>query len=229
MDEIAKTNSSLVPASDDGFEIAANEAAGDGLIEGDVIKYVDGAYRRGKDKAAMDPHEEFVAVGTKRAWTKWVEGTRERVIIQQPDVRYPDRDELDDLDKEKWPLGLAGTPTDPWVDARYVTLMNPKTARVDTFITRSMGGARGVIELSKAIARCRSAVPGAPPVVKLATAPWPTRYGLKSRPRFEVIRWVGGNVSGNAATVSTPQGPNLSPAGAAAKTIDAELDDEIPF
>jgi hypothetical protein len=204
----------------DGWGDAAAEA-GERVIKGTLLKFGDWRWSRGKEAASVEDGTRLVAVGTGRAWVKWVSGKPVEYRMGQPGKPMPEREELGDLDKMAWELGPDGiTPRDPWQNTRFVYLVDPQTAEAFTFSTQSVGGRSAVNDLGDQIQRMRIAHPGAVPVVELTAAPWATRYGQKSRPLFKVVGWRHGQ---SDAPVQLENKPAAKPRVAEA------IDDEIPF
>src|SRR5215470_5022688 len=128
---------------------------------------------------------------------------------------HPYRAALDTNDPNEWPAGLDGKPTDPWKDTRYLFLVGDQAEQY-TFITSTIGGLRAISDLKDQIALYRRVHPGACPVIELATADMPTRFGPKARPAFKVVGWHEPQANGAAK----PLPPTLS--------AGEVLDDEIP-
>jgi len=130
--------------------------------------------------------------------------------------RPPEREDLGDLDQDKWPEGLDGSPADPWVLQYLLPLEHMPSGELVVFVTSSIGGRRSVADLCSAYAKRKGKKPDCgQPIIKLATAEMPTRrYGKVLRPYFEIIGWhdaAGGD--------ETPP----------AVESEDEFADEIPF
>jgi hypothetical protein len=211
------TMTTTVPA--DGFAVAEKRG---NLIRGKLVKFSGERNVYLADKVVELPAAtEYVAVDVVTAWIKWgVDGKPEHRITE-PGQRHPDRDELGNQDQDQWPIGIGGKPADPWRDTRYLFLINPMTGDELTFVTESYGGRRGVGDLKTSIMNVRSAKPGALPVVKLASVPWPTQWGTRLRPHFEIVGWKGSAVE--------QQPPPVKRIAAPPTASLSDLDDEIPF
>src|SRR5262245_48953245 len=70
-------------------------------------------------------------------------------------------------------------------------LVDQVTGEDYTFSTSSIGGRRAVEDLCRQIRNIRTSHPRACPVVELKTEKMKTRFGLKPKPKFQVISWVG--------------------------------------
>jgi hypothetical protein len=68
-------------------------------------------------------------------------------------------------------------------------LIHPLTGAEYVFISDSAGGRIAIGQLKEQIRNIRFAQPNAVPLVKLGSAPFKTRYGVKERPNFEVVEW----------------------------------------
>jgi hypothetical protein len=171
----------------DGFDEVPRE--GTGIIQGDILQYLDGHYVIGKTEPADG--REFAVMGVMTLWTKWVANQAEHRITE-PGHYHPERDELGDLDQTKWELGLDGRPKDPWQDTRHLFLVDPETGQEATFITPSAGGRKAVGDLASQIRNVRRGNPGAIAVIRLESTTWKTRFGIKPRPSLKVIGWKQG-------------------------------------
>jgi len=88
-----------------------------------------------------------------------------------------------------------------------------------TYSTSSSGGRTAVINLADQITRMRElGRVGAQPVVELGAEKMPTRFGMKSRPVFKIIKWYGGGENGGGPKEIAP--PSLS---------EEMNGDEVPF
>jgi hypothetical protein len=174
--------------ADDGFGVP--EKASSSSIIGTMVKFTDGQFIEGKDKP-LPIGTRLVAKATITAWVHWKDNKPVEHRITQTGQHHPDREELPDLDEAQWPPGLNGEPNDPWKDTRYLHLIDQQTGADYTFITDSIGGKRGVADLKNQIANVRSSHPGAVPVIALGSTPWKTKFGIRQRPQFHVVDWIG--------------------------------------
>jgi hypothetical protein len=174
--------------ADDGFGV--QEKASSSSIIGTMVKFVDNQFIEGKDKP-LPIGTRLVAKATITAWVHWKDNKPVEHRITQTGQHHPDRGELPDLDETKWPPGLSSEPNDPWKDTRYLHLVDQQSGADYTFVTDSIGGKRGVADLKNQIANVRSSHPGAVPVVALGSTPWKTKFGIRHRPQFHVVGWIG--------------------------------------
>jgi hypothetical protein len=205
MSTAVSTANSNIPTSD-GFDI--EETGGSSIISGQMLKFKDSDWLAG---------EEFLPQGTRLtvmamtfAWVRWQDGRPEHRITQ-PGELHPQRQSLPDQDRDEWPLGLDGEKTDPWLDSRYVYMIDDKNAASFTFVTHSFGGRLACGELKTQIRTYRITHPRAVPIVELSKMPMKTKYGLKPRPLFKVTGW------------------HIPAAQEAASVIKDDLDDRIPW
>jgi hypothetical protein len=242
MNELTRINNHDVTpyGADDGWD--AVPASDGGIIHGDLVRFTDGHFPINKSSEPADGREMAV-VGVVTLWIKWV-GNKPDHRVTQPGQRHPDRDELGDLDPEAWQAGLDGKPKDPLEDSRYLYLVDPYTGEELTFTTASAGGRKAIADLKNQIANVRHAHPAAIPIVRLESGTWKTRFGPKPKPLFRVVGWKQSGASGELGDqVKAPRTVNNpAPADAGAtedaawsdpettkKSIEQEMDDEIPF
>ena len=184
---------SIIIPTNDGFAVQENRTGG--FIAGRILKFSEGRYRL--DKEDFNPGStELVATGMFTVWVRWQDRKPIEHKVTPDGGCHPDREELGDLDEERWELGLNGEPNDPWKDTRYLRFIDRKNGAEYTFITDALGGLRAVADLKGQIANIRSAHPGARAVVQLGSTSWKTRFGMKLRPQFHVVDWVNGAAAG---------------------------------
>jgi hypothetical protein len=195
------------------------------LLRGAIIKFNSGEFI--SEKRRLDGDETWAVTGVLALWVLWGDRAPLQYDLAKPGHGLSDRNELGHLDPERWPLGLDGRPQDPWRDSRYVYLVNTRSAADATFTTDTIGGRRGVSELRNSIANVRLAQPGAIPIVKLISLPMPTKFGIKTRPGFEVLDW---KVPDRIVPIPNRAPVIMQPAQASLpQPSQPDLDDEIPF
>jgi hypothetical protein len=225
-------NAALVPA-DDGFADAATEENSN-LLRGSHLKFVDWHYYKdGSETPLQTEGLHLLAIGTAAAMQRWENGKVVQTIIRQPGKELPDRDDLGFLDRATWEHDGRGEPSDPWANTRFLYLVDPRTAEMITFTTKSYGGRGAVSNLSSQIARMRS-LRGANvrPLIELGAAPMPTKFGPKSKPAFIIIRWFdGGDNGASPPKVTNGGGADALKLVAEVKepALKEEMEDEIPF
>jgi hypothetical protein len=144
------------------------------------------------------------------AWVNWQGGRPVEYRVRRPGQALPAREELGDLNESQWEVGPDARPRDPWQNCRFVHLIHPQTAAAFTYSTSSYGGRDAVTTLADQIGRMRLAHPAAVPLVELGAAEMPTKYGIKSRPIFKVIRWSISGASTNYSACRKPASPRGS-------------------
>jgi len=209
-----------LPANnDDGWEDTAAELESQ-FIRGTLLKFADWRWSKGKDGDEVEKGTQFLATGTVAAWVKWWDGKPVQHIKREPGRVLPDLDEMPDRDQSLWQLGPDGKLRDPWQNTRYVYLLDPISMEVLTFSTSSLGGRAAAINLADQIKRMRGlGRASALPVVELGAEKMPTRFGMKSRPVFKIVKWYGGESANGGG-----------PKEIAPPSLEEEMNgDEIPF
>src|SRR5215470_10242573 len=213
------TRQQLPANRDDGWTDTAAEMDSQ-FIRGTLLKFADWRWTKGKDGIEVEKGTQLVALETAAAWVKWWDNKPVRPYVKrEPGKKLPDREELGDLDESLWQLGPDGKPRDPWQNTRFVYLLDPISMEVLTFSTSSGGGRSAVVNLADQIKRMRElGRANALPVVELGAAPMPTKFGLKSKPVFKIVKWFsGGNENGGGPKEIAPP------------SLQEEMNDDIPF
>jgi hypothetical protein len=141
---------------------------------------------------------------------------------EPPDVRIdlvfggnpPERETLGDIDASQWAVSdMTGKPEDPWREVYLVPLESVETGEIFVFQTMSKTGLRAASNLLRQATRMAAKAPDQLPVIKLRAGGYDDRrFGWVKVPAFE---FVGRAPKSNIA--------------AAATSVAANLDDEIPF
>jgi hypothetical protein len=141
---------------------------------------------------------------------------------QRPDMRIdlifggnpPKRDELGDNDPSQWPISdMTGRPEDPWQEVMMVPLEHIDSGEIYIFQTGSVTGLRAVSNLLRQASRLAAKDADSLPVIKLRVGGFEHRkYGWVKVPAFE---FIGKAPKSNIA--------------AAATTVSADLNDEVPW
>ena len=215
------SNDLTTTGNDDGWADAAAEQEAK-AIRGTLLKFSDWRWSKGKESTKVEDGTQLVALQTRAAWVEWRDGKPAEYRFRVTGKPYPEREELGNTDKSKWPLGPDKNPKDPWQNTRFVYLIDPLTAEVFTFSTSSWGGRDAVTDLAAAISRVRAARPNAVPLVELQAQPHQTKFGRKSKPFFKVIEWRGDDL------VQAPPAPKQLSALTVAGAENA-FSDEIPW
>jgi hypothetical protein len=173
----------------DGFaEVAASRMATTSDIAGMILKYKrDGFYTR--DDICVPLGTRLVVRAMRGPlWEKWEGGKK---VDRREGSPLPLRRELGDLDSSKWETGPNGQKKDHWQHTDYVYLINLQTGEIFTFITSTWGGSEAAKQLAVHVETVRQNVPGALPVVELATTTKKSpKWGPVPAPLFVVKGWV---------------------------------------
>jgi hypothetical protein len=222
MNATTSNNNLAIMNADDGWGDVAAENAGR-VLRGTLLKFSDWTWSKGKEGTEVKDGTKLIALGTVRAWVKWVGGKPAKYKIPEAGRSMPEREDLGDLNEDDWEAGVDGEPKDPWQNTRFVHLVDPLSAEIFTFSTSSWGGRGAVADLAEQIQRVRYANPGAVPVVELTAHPMITKFGKKSKPCFKVVDWRKGGSLAESELQLEDQNNKKSPQQA------RDLDDEIPF
>ena len=176
-------------SSIENIETAAREDAGFEKI----LKFKKGEY---------SIQDQSIPLGTEylahtSAWTKcWIKFADGKVVERKVyrvalGEKPPGREELDDLDRDEWPEGLDGEPSDPWVYQFLLPLEIMATGEVIVFVTASRGGRTAVADLcTNYVKRAKKVANGGQPIIKLSKADMTSpRFGKVPRPLFEIVCW----------------------------------------
>lgn len=132
----------------DNFAALA-EASQASVIVGERLRFSKGLYLIGRGDGVQLPiGTELLAIGIRAAWVKFGDG---KIVDQRVGFPMCERDELGDLDQDKWPLGRDGSPADPWNNQRYLYLVDPGSGTEYTFVTSSWGGRAAVEALARQV------------------------------------------------------------------------------
>jgi hypothetical protein len=212
-------------------------------IVGDLIFFRKSVWTRGEDKKPVLPTARFACVMTElsRGYVKWfdkrtVDFRLGRIV---DGFKVPTRNELGDLDVEKWECDFNGEPRDPWVATMRLILIDMATREPVTFTTSSYGGRGALAKLCKVYDQGRCDHPDCWPVVKLEAETYNHRdFGMISKPSFVVVDWAPADsetgVKSNAQLEDEfANGPDVKakPKRAKAKTPSTSetLNDEILY
>lgn len=218
---VEKAHQAMTPAQQEAANIAA-EAAAETFQK--MIKF-----KKEGETSVYISDGEVLEIGTQMiahalAWTKtWVK-FKDKEVVERKIYRIargekcPERDELDENDPSKWPLGLNNKPSDPWV-LQYLVPLESMDGEVRIFVASSFGGRRAVSELCSAYGRRRVKDPSCgQPIIRLDKGLMPTRnFGDVARPQFTIVGWDDQGIRGEVKEIATE----------AMKR--EEFNDEIPF
>jgi hypothetical protein len=215
--------------TDDGWDAAASEEVSRS-VRGTLMKFVDWRFYAGKQTTPIPDGMKLVALATVAMWQRWQGGKVAEIEHREPGKFLPARATLGHHDEALWEKDTRGAAKDPWANTRLVYLVHPVSAALYTFSTSSGGGRSAVSELGAAIKRMRAVHPNAVPIVELRAEEMPTKHGMKSKPKFQIVDW---KLSDIAETVVSQEQRQLTAAdddfGGGGGNVDRNLDDEIPF
>jgi hypothetical protein len=168
------------------------------------------------------PLGPYVAVDCRKEAVRWSEKTvADRISGDQ----NPDIDALNAaVPVDAWEDGFDGKPKPPWVMAYNIFLVNPNDGSRLVCSNSTWGQKAAFHDLRDRVGFMRK-YKGAHvvPVVKLSSTSMKTRFGMKTRPHFEIVDWqVFGGTPSDAPAIAGPI--------PVAKPTTAEVTgDEIPF
>jgi hypothetical protein len=175
----------------DNFALAAANSTS--IIVGVRLRFAKGVYLVGRgDGERLPPGSTFHVLDVQGAWVKFIDG---QIVDQRVGFPQCNRADLDDADEADWPLGIDGKPADPWLNQRYLYLLDPRTGAEYTFVTSSGYGRGAVQNLARAISMKRATVPGAIAVVRLdIDYKKHLKYGNVLAPKFPIVGYAGDGV-----------------------------------
>lgn len=189
---------------------------------GTLIKFSkEGAFVTTSDGEEVDIERDFVALcdETLIGWIKFsgedgVPPERVQGLLYDGFI-LPGRSTLGDDDPNAWPIGISGTPTDPWLHQIALVLEDRTTHDLFTFATTSATGRRACGNLLRSYDRLRRSHPDCYPVVKLKSGGFhhkDSRVGFVHTPVFAVV---------GCAPKASAAIPDAS--------VAADMNDQIPF
>ena len=199
----------------------------DRIIVGSLLKYIDtrGGWLR-HDGAPLRQGAQYLGLGTRRALQRFVD-QRPEIITERAGEKLPSADELNEkIPKEEWPIGLTGEPSPPWQLERITYLIDVLDLTLFTYSAHTIGGTICTKDLESRWEWAR-ALYGSDvmPLFKLIEMPFPTAYGERKRPAFEIVGWRKFTegalriVDQNALALESPK----------PKSLSADLKDNLPF
>jgi len=175
-----------------------------GDLYGDLLKFSGktGAWTAGAQGIEIPLGTQLVAIVPEMlaGFVKWSDGELIEQALEPVTENYEPRAlraSLGDVDEHKWPLGDDGRPEDPWREAAYLPMKNPKTGVEYTYSTSSLGGVRAIKKLAGTYAWQLRAAPettaGHLPVVALQARSYrhtDRKRGTIYNPVLAGIDWV---------------------------------------
>jgi hypothetical protein len=227
----------------------------DKIIKGTIARW--DSERGWHDRDGGSIPSPLYVVGTRRV-LQWWKG--KELYDERTEEPLPNPNDLNvEVPQEQWELDMNGKPKPPWALFHVVYLFDAGDAGVYTHINSTAGTAIAVERLEERIAYMQALRgEGVRPMVRLGDAPMRTRFGMRTRPNFEVVKdeWRefaggrllpgpapvvpqltsnGGNGAGVTDTVENKEGiakyVEIKKVGKKVKevSLSEELDDEIPI
>jgi hypothetical protein len=170
----------------DGFDddIGANR-----IIQGRVAKYDDPDWF--VDGKPFDTTTKLLVIGVKRAAQLWENQRPVKTIVCTPDKEVDIVALNREIPSDEWEIGLDGKPREPWQLQYIVYLLDLHDGSQYTAINSTAGMRVAWEDLRLRVKNIRlikrsSVVP----IIRLSSAPFRTRFGLKERPEFAIIDWT---------------------------------------
>jgi hypothetical protein len=199
------------PGDDDGYRGSLGAGR---LIKGSVARWSDAEGWQDRDGIAL-PSPLFVPA-IREVLQRWKD-SRPEVIDALP---LPNPDDLNSaIPVKEWETGLDGNPRPPWAHTVVAYLIDPSAGGTYTFASPTIGAHIAVDQLRESVATMRI-LRGARvmPLVNLSERPMKTKFGMKTRPHFEIVDW---KTPGDRTALPTDPPPSQLP-GAAAHAPDPE-------
>ena len=169
----------------------------------------DGSYLRWnesegwQDRDGVKPPSELLAHGVDEFLQRWKGGMPEKIT----DKPLPDPDALNSaIPVQEWEAGVDGRPRPPWAHTVAARLVSPATGSFFTFSSSTVGAHIAIDQLKESVIGMRM-MRGVPvmPRVTLSSRPMKAKFGIKTRPHFDVIGWETAGDSGALPAKPTPQ------------------------
>lgn len=152
-----------------------------------MLRFKEGEYLVGEDKILLGREYLVYPLDWTRGWVKWADGVivDQRMVRVADDIKLPTREELGDNDKSLWE-----EEKDPWVYQNILPMDDLETGEYMIFVTSSVGGKIAVETLCNNVVRVyKKGRQSGLPIIELATKLFPTKFGIKPRPHFPIVRW----------------------------------------
>jgi hypothetical protein len=211
----------------------------DDVRVGDDLKFKKGRWVKviGDEEIKISATATFV-VDTKsyrRGWIRWIDRKPTFKLIGRPIDGFvsPMRERLPDRDENRWPRDAKGVPQDPWQESFSIVMRDLGDTRLCTWTTTSWYGQKALGALLNIYVRDGKKHPDLMPVVLLASETKSTvSYGDVEAPVLRVVDWKPfgeGAAPPGMHNLPQPKLPVTQELLPPPKSINAELDDTIPF
>jgi hypothetical protein len=191
-------------------------SAGD--LYGDLLKFSGkvGTWTAGAQGIEIPVGTQLIAIIPEMlaGYVKWSEGELVEQALEPVTNSYDPRalrTSLGDTDESKWPRGDDGRAEDPWREAAYLPMKNPKTGAEFTYSTSSLGGVRAIKKLAGTYAWQLRAAPETTanhlPVVELGARSYKhtdRKRGTISNHVLTGVDWVPASTVKKAAEPDQP-------------------------
>jgi hypothetical protein len=191
-------------------------SAGD--LYGDLLKFSGkvGTWTAGAQGIEIPVGTQLIAIIPEMlaGYVKWSEGELVEQALEPVTNSYDPRalrTSLGDTDESKWPRGDDGRAEDPWREAAYLPMKNPKTGAEFTYSTSSLGGVRAIKKLAGTYAWQLRAAPETTanhlPVVELGARSYKhtdRKRGTIYNPVLTGVDWVPASTVKKAAEPDQP-------------------------
>jgi hypothetical protein len=194
--------------------VAGNSAS---FMPGPLITFngKTGVFNVASTKEEVSPQRKFAAL-LSSTWAGYIMfpddgGPPERWggLLYEPGFVFPNRASLGHLDQSAWPTGLNNERSDPLQHQLLFPIADTETQELFCFGTVSKTGRAAVSRLLSAYNRKIRSGYDELPIVQLVPSSYPSKRGPVPIPSFPILTWTKAD--------STP------------RTLDEDLDDEIPF
>jgi hypothetical protein len=121
------------------------------------------------------------------------EDGRPEMIFKERGKHLPSVEDLNgSVPKDQWPIGLSGNPEQPYKYNWIVYLLDEQTAERLSYMNGTYGTLLAVGALRTRVQDMRR-LRGEDvfPLVQLSNAPLKTKFGMKTRPDFQIVSWRG--------------------------------------
>lgn len=207
-----------------------------------LLKFVTDHYVT-REGEVIEPNREMIVLGLKKVVQKFVGQKLVDSLVVADGEQMPDVNAMNEAaPREEWGTDLNGNPVGPYVRVLVLKLLDASSMDRFAFVTSSVGGSIAVGDLSdKTKVMRRLNGPNVAPVVSCNITNFKTRFSMRKRPDFRVLRWIAlGGDSGGGLPAPEPAKSLAAPAPVskalgigtpvAEPTLKQEMDgDEVPF
>jgi hypothetical protein len=190
------------PEPDDGF---SGSVASGRVAKGRIGLWSDSEHWHDRDGLPLS--SPLLVLGVTEVLRRWQDNVPDYIT----DKPLPDPADLNAcIPQSEWQLGIDGKLRPPWEHTIVVYLVDPVvTGEIITYQASTRGAHIAYDNLREAVITMR-ALRGARvlPVVELAERPFPTNYGMRTRPHFQIIDWRT-PADGQQAIPPAPATPQL--------------------